>query len=355
MSSKPQIVLLALALAVCAATDALAAGPRVEAPTLATLDAGGQASLRITRFTNSSARRLAALNWTGGSYTTSTGEAVVVYVSTSYPADASVGRRWADYFASLDHGAELHLLRAYVAPLDEVEEMCGGEALGCYGGSRLVMVGDSSAGIPPASVAAHEYGHHIAANRNNAPWLALDWGTKRWATYTSICKRVRAGTAYPGDEDSAYTLNPGEGFAESYRVLIETGGTALGYDWPIVADAFRPDAHALERIRDDVLHPWFEAPPRTIRGKFPGRNRTWTTKVATPLDGDLRVRLTVPDGGVDELTLLAGDGKTRLATAVWDAPGTKSLKYQACGDRSLTLRVTRGGSASRFTLRVTVP
>jgi hypothetical protein len=56
------------------------------------------------------------------------------------------------------------------------------EALGCYGGQTLVVVGESMDGIAPSSIATHEYGHHVAANRSNAPWPAIDWGTKRWAS-----------------------------------------------------------------------------------------------------------------------------------------------------------------------------
>ena len=37
--------------------------------------------------------------------------------------------------------------------------------------------------------------------------------------------------AFPGNEGANYSLNPGEAFAESYRVLVETNGTAVGYDW----------------------------------------------------------------------------------------------------------------------------
>ncbi len=352
MNSKIRILFLALAVLAFGASDALAASPEAEAPMLAALNA---APFRTSALAGTGVRRLASLEWGGGAYMASTGETVFVYVSQSYAADASVGQRWADYFASLVHGAELGSMRAFVAPLDEVQGICGTEAIGCYGTSQLVTVGDSSAGVPPAAVAAHEYGHHVAGNRRNDPWLAIDWGTKRWATYMGICTRARLGTAYPGDEGMAYELNPGEGFAESYRVLIETGGTALGYDWPIVDSSFRPDARALELIREDVLHPWSETPVRTIRGKFPGRSRTWTMKVATPLDGDLRVRLSGPDVGADGVTLVGGDGRTRLATAVWDGPQTKSLSYQICGNRSLTLRVTRGSAISRFTLRVTAP
>jgi hypothetical protein len=286
-------------------------------------------------------------------YTTSTGERVVVYISTSYAADDSVGRRWADYFASLAHGAELGLLRAYVAPLDEVQELCGAQALGCYGDSELVMLGDSSGGIPPASIAAHEYGHHIAANRDNSPWPALDWGTKRWASYLNICGRERSGNVFPGDEGLMYELNPGEGFAEAYRVLAETGGSGVGYVWPIVDETFRPDARALELIREDVLHPWAAPAPAKFNTRFHGKDRTWTTTIATPLDGALRVELTVPNGGVDDAVL--SGGASRPVAAAWIGPGRKSLTYQVCGARSVRLRVTRGTAVARFTLRVSVP
>src|SRR5439155_4552753 len=71
------------------------------------------------------------------------------------------------------------------------------------------------------SILAHEYGHHIANNEKNTPWLAEDYGTKRWASYVNVCKRARTGTLYPGDESEHYRLNSGELFAESYRVLVE--------------------------------------------------------------------------------------------------------------------------------------
>jgi hypothetical protein len=152
-----------------------------------------------------------------------------------------------------------------------------------------------------------------------------------------------------------YSFNPGEGFAESYRVLIETNGTAVGYDWPIVDPSFRPDAQALTAIREDVLHPWSEPRTTTIKGKFLRRSRTRTTQVATRLDGDLRIGVTVPGGGADDVTLLSGDGETVLATASWNSSGGKSVEYRVCGARSLKVRVTRRAAAARFTLRVVVP
>jgi len=281
---------------------------------------------------------------------------VLIYISTSYPQADAVAQQWADFFGGLPHGQELSLVKVYIAPLDEVSELCSSdEALGCYGGQTIVAVGDSTAGIPPVSIAAHEYGHHIAANRSNAPWNALNWGTKRWATTMGICSRVGDGTAFPGDEGPNYTLNPGEGFAESYRVLVETNGTADGYEWPIVDPSFRPTPESLAAIREDVLQPWSNATTKTIRGKFLRGRRTWTTQVTPPLDGDLRLRVTVPGGGADDVTLLSGDGRTVLATGSWASTGGKSAEYKVCGARSLRVRVTRGGVAARFTLRVTLP
>jgi len=309
-----------------------------------------------TKLLGSAPRHLSAISWWGGTYAAPDGQHVTVYISTSYPQTEALAQQWAGFFAALPHGKELSFVKVYIAPLAEVEEMCRGyDVLGCYGGQDLVTVGDSTAGIAPASIAAHEYGHHIAANRNNLPWTALDWGTKRWASFMGICSRVGAGTAFPGDEGLNYSLNPGEGFAESYRVLFETNGSAVGYDWPILDPSFRPDAQALAAVREDVLHPWVGPTTTTIHGKFLRRSRTWTRQVATPLDGDLHIRVTVPGGGGDDVKLLSGDGRTVLATGSWDSSGGKSVEYRVCGARSVKLRVTRGGPAARFTLRVLAP
>jgi hypothetical protein len=336
--------------------DAAASGnPRFEAPTLAGL--GYTATLAQTStLSTTGRRRLADFAWLGGRYTVATGETVTVYISATYGASDEQAREWANWFASLPHGAELGLVTAYLAPLGEVESICGStDVLGCYGDQRLVSLGDSSSGMPPASIAAHEYGHHVANNRSNAPWTAIDWGTKRWATSMHICARVAASTAFPGDEGFNYALNPGEGFAESYRVLVEMNGTGEGYDWPIVDASFRPDAEALAAVREDVLHPWAGPTTTTVRGTFLRRSRVWASTVPTPRDGDVRVQLTVPGGEIGDVKLVTDDGRATLATGSWDSRGGKSLAYRVCGARSLRVRLTRNGAATRFTLRITVP
>ncbi len=112
-------------------------------------------------------------------------------------------------------------------------------------------------------------------------------------------------------------------------MLVVTGGTAVGYDWPIVDPSFRPTPASLAAIREDVLHPW--------------------------VGPDLRVRVTVPGGGGDDVTLLSSDGRTVLATGSWASSGGKSVEYRVCGARSLRVRVTRGAAAARFILQVQAP
>ena len=157
---------------------------------------------RLPALSRADGGRLGDIQWAEDRYTTRTGEPVDVAVSPSYPADQPIGQRWADFFAALPHGPELPLLEAYVAPLPEVQTICGGSAVGCYGDDQLIVTNEPALGFRPEEVARHEYGHHVALNRSNAPWPAFDWGPKRWATAAHICPRVRWNTAYPGTSPS---------------------------------------------------------------------------------------------------------------------------------------------------------
>ena len=298
-----------------------------------------------------SARALRAESWDGGRYTTSTGEQVTVEVSTAYASDPGAGQRWANFFASLVHGSELGSLTAYVAPIDEVTEICDSDdVVGCYRDNELVTVGTATDGIEATSVARHEYGHHVAFHRNNAPWSAIDWGAKRWASSVNVCARTKSGTAYPGDEGIFYTLNPGEAFAETYRVLNEQLA-GLPLLWPLIDPSFLPTPASVEALRQDVVDPWNGATTTTTRAKFRPHRRVWTSKLVTPLDGDLTIRLAQ---GADDLTLI-DDSRHVLAKGSWTSGGGKSAQFQICGQRSLTIRVRATGRPAPFTLRVTKP
>jgi hypothetical protein len=343
------VAVLAAALLAAASTSA---GASVRLDRSASARVG---TVRTAVLTVQGLRRLQAKTWLSGKYAGRTGASVRVSVSPAYGSDPALAQRWGEFFAALLHGSELADLDAYIAPLAEVEEICNGDALGCYGSNHLVVMGEENFGVTPESVARHEYGHHIAGHRLNPPWLALDSGTKRWASYVGVCARKVAGTAFPGDEGANYALNPGEAFAESYRVLMETNGLAVGYDWPIVDPSFRPDPQSLAALREDVISPWQGSATKIIRGKFLRRSRMWSAQVATPLDGEIRIQVNVPGGGVDDVTLMSRNGRTVLATSSWSSSGAKVAEYRVCGTRSLKVRVKRGGAAPRFALRVTAP
>jgi hypothetical protein len=53
---------------------------------------------------------------------------VRISVSDTYAPSDSIGERWADFFAGLLHGDELRLLHVSIAPLVEVQELCGSRA-----------------------------------------------------------------------------------------------------------------------------------------------------------------------------------------------------------------------------------
>jgi hypothetical protein len=78
---------------------------------------------------------------------------------------------------------------------------------------------DSGYGVSTSYVITHEYGHHIANHRSNAPFDAFTYGPKYWASYEMVCDRSDRGLLAPGNEGDKYDLNPGEGWADAYAHL----------------------------------------------------------------------------------------------------------------------------------------
>ena len=267
-----------------------------------------------------------ALGW-GGTYPTgdSLGTSIHVEVSDTIPVDETLPARWAQFFGSLVHGPELSSLTLDLEPQAEVEISCGSGALACYrrGSSTIFASPDDQPNEPTArDVLIHEYGHHISNNRSNAPWPAEDYGTKRWATYEHVCVRAENGTVRPGDEGAGYALNPGEAFAESYRVLNLTRDGVSPIAWSVVDPSFRPDATALRLLELDVLQPWAGPTTATYRGT--GKR---LLRIATPLDGSFSAR-----GARLELLI---SGKPVLRG--------KAIRYRVCGQRTVQLRVDAPG------------
>ena len=246
-----------------------------------------------TQITTAAVSAIAPAGYWGGEYRVSTGEAVTVYASNSYPVDPALGQRWADFLATLVHGAELSTVTVLLATPEQISRTCGQDAVACYSsrGAQLYAPGeDPGSDLSAEAVITHEYGHHIAANRSNAPWLALDWGPKRWASAMQVCAKARRGVLVPGAEDPVqYTENPGEGWAETYRVLNERKAGRSETPWQIVDQALYPTAAALTAAEQDVVAPWQTGTSTTQTVALTRTKKTRTFTVGAQLDGTLRM------------------------------------------------------------------
>jgi hypothetical protein len=290
-----------------------------------------------------------ALAW-GGSYATgdSLGTFVQIQVSDSYPVDDALPQDWATYLGTLVHGPELARLTLDLMPLSDVQAKCGSQALACYDPSEEAIYAspEDQLDSPPAKeLVTHEYGHHVANKSNDAPWDALDYGTKRWSSYENICAKAAAGTASPGDEGSHYFQNSGEAFAESYRVLNLQKLGVPSSGWDIVDPSFYPDATALTLLQEDITTPWVAPTVSKLHGSF-GTGVVRTFKVQTQLDGTFTAHLISPT-------------KAKMRLALYNA-GTlvlrgTSIRYEICGERSLTLKVERLSGRGAFTINVSKP
>jgi hypothetical protein len=295
----------------------------------------------------------------GGDFTTTSGEHITMLDSSYYAENANnrqALQSWANWMSSyLFHSQEFSKLTVLLVAPFELPYYCGAGAGGCYSAERALIIAPGNHlpnGTNMATILAHEYGHHVAANASNPPMNALDWGPKRWASGANVCARVKAGTAFPGDEGSRYALNPGEAFAETYRLAVYNSYIWTNGWWnpaPWNSDqSFFPNSTGLDAARQDALHPWVAtlSPQTTLTGKFTKKRRQFTTDIYPRLDGDISVTLYRPIGG--RLTLIDGSSGAILATA------SASFTFADCGQRSLRLRVA-GRAGQGFRVDVTTP
>ena len=357
-----QCTLLAVVTAAVLAGSAVASQgatsmPRLKSPEALDLMRAGTAipdsTLSVAR-----TRTLAATASWGGTFTASTGEQVHIQVSDSYPRDPAVAQRWANFLASLVHGAEISTVNVYLAPLPEVQQFCGLDALACYSpvSHQLVAPGDDpSSDVSAEAVVTHEYGHHVAASRSNSPWPAVEYGTKRWATYEQVCARTRSGQLFPGAEDVVhYMLNPGEAFAETYRVLNQRRLGVPETAWDIVAQSLYPDDTALSLLQQDVVSPWTANTSSTASVPLTKRARVKTISVTTPWDGAMRVTARTKQHERVRMQVLSTSAPASSATVV---PGgtTRSAARTVCGARTIRVRLTLTAGTGSVVLTTSKP
>jgi hypothetical protein len=297
-----------------------------------------------------------ALSFRGGPIVTSTGETVHVLVSDSLPAETP--EKWAEFIAKMTHGPELQRLEsATLATLAEVSQICGPQALGCYGDNSMVVAGELVDDATPEETVRHEYGHHIANHRLNNPWLAIDWGPKHWASAVSVCPRVSRKEAFPGGRGRTYAYNPGEAWAEVYRLMDERKAGIATASWPIIARAFFPNEAALQAAERDVVQPWAKSTAKSFTRTFGKKTRkVWWIRVSTPLDGELKLSARVPREGLHEVALVGPNRKTVVKRAQWVGQRLqRATPTNVCGQRTFFVRVTRKGSLGKVTVTVTTP
>jgi len=299
------------------------------------------------------ARKLAlqaSTQW-GGPTVASDGETVKIFFSDTYPVNPALATQWADFLTSLLHGPELATVTIYLQPLAEVQRTCGSQALACYNPRTATIVApadDVDAQTSAKGILTHEYGHHVAANRLNPPFVSEDYGTKRWASYENVCAKTSAGDLFPGAEDLRnYMLNPGEAFAESYRVLNEQRLGLSQEAWDVVTTTLYPDATALSLLDQDVTTPWTANTTRKLVATLNSKTRTRTYSVSVPYDGKLTVSPRQSRSVNVGVSLLSG-GSTIATTSLRRASGA-SLSTTVCGRRAFKVRVKLTGAVTKKT------
>ena len=356
MSRSPLVALTALlALGLAAAGPAQAQNRPRLLPLVSAAPASTSFHDRVLRSAAPATARASAIEGATRVYTTKEGTAIPITIAASFAGDPAVAQTYADFLGTLPHGSELADLNVTIVPSAEVNADCGGQEsdsiLACYSDAqkRMIVPGDlqaTAAGVTASYVIAHEYGHHVAAHRSNAPLNAGDYGPKRWSSYELVCLKTDQRQLFPGNETVFYRQNPGENWAETYARLVYPQ-----QPWTF-SSLLTADAGALAAARADVQQPWTASVTRRFRGTFTAdgaATRSFTLPLT--LDGALTFTLSGPKGANNDLRIVSL-GKVQAQTRT--AGSSDRLSYRiACRQRpteKLTLTVQRRAGAGPFTL-----
>jgi hypothetical protein len=289
-------------------------------------------------------------------YATPDGQTVDVTFAPVYTPDPVVAQSYVNYLASLPHGSELSKLHVLITTPQDTQTRCGGidGTLACYtaGNHTMTVPGQqiqSGDGVTTNYVIAHEYGHHIASLRNNAPFDALNYGPKYWSSYELVCNRAIEKKLFPGNERGDYLRNPGEGWADTYAHLM----------FPAVSWQFSklltPNADSSAAARKDVLTPWTTQLSKTFKGTFtPSSSNARRFSFQLTLDGAMSVKLSGPKASNYDLALLSG-GKVEDRTHAAGSHDHIDYADGACRQRpfeTITVSVTRHHGSGPFTAKV---
>lgn len=255
----------------------------------------------------------------------------------SLPPDPARDREFVDLLGSLVHRDEMNGVTVHLANQQEFNDWCGPSAGACVTHDTIHVPGSRTASELRVTL-AHEYGHIVHQNRLNPPTGTIRAGTKRWATYEGICQGLRAGLY--GEFD--YYKMPREAFAQAYATL-----NFPDTPWGKFDESLRPDASALDAIRQDVLDPW-QPTIETLKGKLTRSASKRTYELVLPLDGILSANLTTARGLAAKVSLIVGGAKV--------SSHRRPVEYEICGERAGLLRVSaRKQTVGKFKVRLVRP
>jgi hypothetical protein len=284
-------------------------------------------------------------------YPVAGGGSVAVQVDPAYAGGGAL-QRVLDSLGELPHGAEMNKLTVHIADQSTLDRFCGQGSTACYYPADLTMVvsGDPvnpNNGMPQGMVIAHEYGHHIEANRSLPGWNASNLGGRHWATYEHVCEGVSAGRLFPGDQGAHYWDNPGEAFAQSYATMVYPG--VVPWWWHFA----EPDQGAFEALRADVADPSRGTTVRWSKTLAPGASTAATT-ITTSLDGPIEVKLRQPPSARFDVTLRSSDGRLLSRGRVKGSSKrpVSRLAYSSCGTGTFTLQVRRRAGKGKFQAKI---
>jgi hypothetical protein len=175
----------------------------------------------------------------------------------------------ATFLGTLLHGPEISRLTLNLVPESDVHTTCGAQALACYDPQRQAIYAspEDHLDAPPAKeIVTHEHGHHLA-NNSDAPWQAIDYGTKGVVVRKHL-RQAADGEASPGDE-GAHASRTREAFAGPTVLNLRRRGPNESAGTSSI-NAF-PDATALTLLQQDITT------PRKAPG-FPTEDRSGTAR-----------------------------------------------------------------------------
>lgn len=288
---------------------------------------------------------------------------MTVWLSSGFATNAAVNRSWALFYAKLPHGSELSHLTLYIATLDQIQSnnFCGAWADSCYwpNQGRIYLTGQTPPdGANIQQIAAHEYAHHIAGFRVNYPWDTLGRGPKRWATSMHVCENTAAGDMHPGDEGENYYSNPGEIWAEAYRVYASDFAGLVPDTW----ESFAPTSDLATWIGWAQTPTNLAAAARDVSAPWSRHKHTFTGSLGTA--GQQVSNITIPtvlDGRLEYATTITGSLRVRVSATAADGTNlalsgsSTSANAQLCGTSSASIKVTRLSGAGKWKMVVQDP